>query len=104
MAKITQATLAKFLKARADIEKRQEKLKEVETALFDSLKAGATVVAGLFCACIKTVERRNISWKTKFTEAVDARDGAGEGEKLAARISAATQPQTYESLEVRVAG
>lgn len=101
--KIKQITLAKILKAKTKLSALEAEIKAAESAIFESLKAGASVQSGLLTAEVKVIERRNVAWKPAFIEQIDKRDGKGEGEKLADRISAATKPSVYESLSIKAA-
>jgi hypothetical protein len=101
--RITQKALSRIVKQRTEIESLQKRLEQDETAVFESLKAGATVQTGVLLAEVKVIERRNVAWRQKFEVEIDKRDGDGKGVELADRILAATKPQTYESLSIKTA-
>jgi hypothetical protein len=101
--KISQATLAEIVERRKQIADAEEQLKALEEKLTADLKSGATVALGLLTAELKQIERRNVAWRQAFEEQISKRDGDGKGKELADRILAATKPQVYESLSVKVA-
>lgn len=101
--RITQKALSRIVKQRAKIESLQKQLEQDETAVFESLKEGASVQSGVLLAEVKVIERRNVAWRQKFETEIDKRDGDGKGVELADRILAATKPQTYESLAIKTA-
>ena len=107
MAKeISQSILKKILQTRAQIEELEKALAADEALVFLELKKGTSVSQGLFTAEIESkAGRRTTAWKERAIEFVDETRGAGEGEKWAARVIAATKPgEPTEKLVVKVAG
>jgi hypothetical protein len=100
---ISQKVLQGILKQRQKIETLTKSLAVAEDAVFQSLKGGATVQNGMLAASIKVLERRSPAWKPVLIREIDARDGEGAGERLAARVLAATRPDTHERLVVELA-
>lgn len=91
-AKITQSTLTKILKTRAQIETLQKALKVEEEKLVERLKAGAPITPGVLTARMSEWERRSVAWRQ-----VCARE---LGEEFCQRVFNATKPDKHESLVV----
>lgn len=93
-ARITQETLRKIAKRRAQIEELQFQVKASEQLVLERLKVGVKVAPGLLTARVKTWDRRNVAWKE-----VVVRE---QGQDYADRVLAATKPDKYESLVVEL--
>jgi hypothetical protein len=65
------------------------------------LTHGATVEDGVHIARTDISERRTPSWKDAFVELGDKLKGAGQGEKLAAKVIENTEPVTSIRLTVK---
>ena len=61
---ISQDALARIVTIRRQIETLESELLTRESAVRESLDAGAAVETGLFRAYLKTTERRSIEWKS----------------------------------------
>src|SRR5262245_21047675 len=91
--KITQELLLKISQNKAAVEALEKEIEKDEADVFAALKGGATCESGLLKAEIEiTPGKRTTKWKERAIEYVDADRGAGEGEKWAARVIAATKP------------
>jgi hypothetical protein len=90
--KITQSTLSKVLLAKKRIAELEAEVKAGEEQILAALTEGASVQDGVLTAYIKSWERRSPSWKAVVEREL--------GEQYAARVLAATKPDTYTKLVV----
>ena len=93
--RITQGTLAAFLRRRVAIQRASAELDVVEESLLQRLKAGESVQPGLISAYVKKWERRSPAWKAVVEREL--------GPAYTARVLAATKPDKFEKLIVATA-
>jgi hypothetical protein len=98
--KISQKLLHAVLNQRDKIAIATANLEAAEAKIFAALQKGSPVESGILLASIKRIERRSVSWRPCFEREISKLKGDGEGEKLAARILAATTPSVTESLNI----
>jgi len=101
---ISQQILKKILTRRAEIEELEKALKTDEDLVFAALKENTKVAHGLFTASIDVkAGRRSTAWKERAIDFVDEARGAGEGQKWADRVIAATKSgDPIEKLVIKI--
>jgi hypothetical protein len=100
---ITQALLRRIETNKAQIKELEKSVEADEATLLVALRGAHSIQSGLLTAEIKISERRTTAWKETAIAFVDETRGAGEGEKWAARVIAATKPTASEKAVVKFA-
>jgi hypothetical protein len=90
--RISQVNLTHIIELRRQIGLLESSLTVAESEVKIALEAGTEVEVGLFRASLKVTKRRNVSWKNVVERELS--------EDYAARVLAATHPDSYASLEV----
>ena len=90
--RISQFTLARFVKLSNQIAELKAEQADFEFALTAALGNGAQVEQGTHVANLKVTERRNVQWKSVVIRL--------KGEGYTRRVLSSTKPKTYVRLIV----
>jgi len=91
--RISQFTLARFVKLSNQIAELKAEQANFEYALTAALGNGCEVESGIHNAQLKTTERRNVQWKSVVIRL--------KGEGYASQVLSSTKPETFIKLLVR---